>query len=101
MSKVILIEVSDSGSLGSVATKAAKFEGEHYRSRLANQVAVQTNGLTRQWAVEFLGFVRTEALAQQASRQYSASNMHFRSLEDAFGEQWWDKRAAGLLPTIS
>lgn len=89
---VILVEVSDGGGLGSVETKAKKFENEGYCELLSKRINAQTGGITDDWPLEFLGFVSTIALVEEARGKFKSPTIHFRSLEEVFAPDWWDKR---------
>ena len=101
-SMILMVEVSNSGGLGSIATKADNYVRGDYRDRLRKQVTTLTNGLTQDWDVAFLGFVRTEELANTARGKFGskAQDVHFASIEKAFNNGWWKTRELGLLPIL-
>lgn len=94
---VIAVEVSDASGLGSVAAKASNFIKFDYFDKISKQITRQTHGLTEGWAISFLGFVRDEALVEEAWRSYPDRRLFFRPMKDTI-EDYWSVRKNGLLP---
>lgn len=94
--KVILIEVSDSGDLGSLGD-LHEYESK-YLDRLREQVADDSDGMTADWKVAFLGFVRKDCVEEARRRYKNYPRMAFRSIEETVGN-FWDERGKGLFPT--
>lgn len=91
---IILVEVSDSGGLGSVGD-VHEYETK-YLDGLGRQIAMDSKELTAGWKTYFLRFVRSGSV-EAARRKFPSARMFFRSIEDAAFD-YWDVRQKSLLP---